>query len=1772
MIKKILKNINISNEEKDDNFSHSQNIINLIEEIIKNENDYWKYVNILDELATLCYEDPIDFRKSFFSKNEQKDEQKNEKKNEKKKENKAKENKLTIDKIIDRILIVLEKYEDSRNTFIYAISKLIFINDYNFNIKILTILCNLAINDEYKIAICSALEEIVTSVILNSSEKQTIDNIFVGLNSLPQDKIIANSFKKCIYKIIRILKSSFNEHILKLLSICTLDKEICLISYDEGLLKILIKEMKKYSDDDFDDVPNYLKDVYLTVCNLCGNYFKHCEMIINEKLHITLYFKKIKEIINIGEANISQNKSIYSNLIILTLNNISNFSKDTLVELCNTMHIIDLFLIAIKMDINNPYYLSGSLGGLLLILKNKETYNNNIEYILQNTNNLKILMPLLFGNKYNNIFNYFKDSDDNVENYLFEIVKSILDIISFFFQKELDKYSIKVKKELRNSNINQYLFACLEKKNENIIIRMLKFIYQLSFEDYKFVEIYKIFYILNEKNITINNKWREIYYYCIKIYIKIIINEKIKTILDDYNFKEIIINIFRIVNEFLLHDLILQRKANFSLLKNNDNSDMEMFIGVSKCILNQNENFDNIYEIDIIDLNKATVELLCICSKIIELRNFIRNPSISYYFNNIVINEDSLYSEENINYDILIERTWACNIENIFKILMKNNVSKNKKIYFRLLINMGDIFSGYFYQFKTYNNMNIFDLCNLEDKHWNKKNILKYFLLMSDIDRKDCKEQLSIFLNQYIGNLFSLLTMFIEDDIFLDLKKEQKEQYFPGVLKYYKLEYEKKIYHLKLKEKKIKNIITNFKHEEKDNNPHYTHLVLQLQNIHKKKKKLFLQLSKNNFTKTFDISLVDNEIESNLDNMFEISKPKKKKIKSPKKEQYMNFANEIKEENSNDNNLGKDDKNEVIDDDKSKMIENNVSKKMSSNVKNDVSHNMDSKYINGENSFIINGENSFIINGENSFISNGENSFIIDEENIDTDCKSSSESSISSDPNVTVLDKISSELLNFNKEVIYKPKIKTFNILLFNKRGLFVNSSKGEINESYILDCSFRIFYSIIINNIDTEFYTKLEEFLLKNNVLKAFINLLNKCSFYDCNVYAHFFRLYNEILKKNVRAIESMDMLIFYNIFCYYLKLISKEFIKKLRNNEYNISDQYQYFFSELCQLFYYFTQKIIYIQFSQYNEIQKWCVDCSLYNFFYKNNILLLLYLFIYINNIHHGSEYKSYIYHKKNFNYIHTIFFYTLHTISYLMCFSPNLKYFILYFINYKKFIHKILFRKSLIHSIFFYHKLIYLRVLLQNYLSQKNKRPTQIYHISPVIYIRNNAIEWYFLAIGFDKYYLVFIPDNFESNITDFKVTKLVIYSEKKYKDITRICISKINDNFFVLGNICFDKNIPYESYDIFISINKYYRDEIILYSQFLSGSNYETRVDIIQDTIIINNLKNYMNVHNIIITSFAYKEIKEDEIYEQNKKNKIKKRQDNLNNSTNIYEYETSEEYDTNYDNTNDSNYSQVTNFSNKLKESDNSDTQSNNEEECNIFRTNISINKKKKKILLFFVLTKNHLYVFKLNFKNWIFLSPFIDEEKNDIKLYVESIKDSDEEQQKNNIFINEKIFLNNFIGMTANIINDENTIFARKYAITNTAKNIYSHSNSDYTNDQILSTNVTTSITTTDNKSVSLDQTNNSDTYNNKRYMFANQFFLNIKHKYNNEYLSMIKFINKCESIISLIYKIEHKKSTEKKIKIIMFDDYTRELWKRSLAYSLNIQMASSEWRRTWK
>ncbi|VEV56582.1 conserved Plasmodium protein, unknown function [Plasmodium vinckei vinckei] len=1742
MIKKILKNINTSNEEKDDNFSHSQNIINLIEEIIKNENDYWKYVNILDELTTLCYEDPFDFRKSLFSKNEEK----------------TKENKLIIDKIIDRILIVLEKYEDSRNTFIYAISKLIFINDYNFNIKILNILCNLALNDEYKIAICSALEEIVTSAILNSSEKQTIDNIFIGLNSLPQNKTIANCFKKCIYKIVRILKSSFNENILKLLSVCTLDKEICLIAYDEGLLKILIQEIKKYEDDDFDDIPDYLKDVYQIVCNLCGNHFKHCEVIINEKLHIMLYFKKIKEIVNIGEIDISQNKSIYSNLIILTLNNICSYSKETLIELCNTMHIIDLFLIAIKMDINNPYYLSASLEGLLLILKNKETYNNNIEYILQNTNNLKILMPLLFGNKYNNILNHFKHSDDNIENYLFEIVKSILDIIAFFFQKELDKYSIKVKKEFRNSNINHYLFACLEKKNESIIIRMFKFIYQLSFEDYKFVEINKIFYILNEKNITINTKWREIYYYCIKIYIKIIINEKIKTIIDDYNFKEIIINIFRIVNEFLLHDLILQRKENFSLFKNDINDDTGMSIGISTYTLNQNENLTYTYETEVIDLSKVTVELLCICSKYIELRVFMRNPTISYYLNNILVNEDNLYSEENINYDILIERTWPCDMENIFKILMKNNVLQNKKIYLRLLINMADIFSGYFYQFKTCNNMNIFDLCNLEDKHWDKKNILKYFFLMTDIDRKDCKEQLSIFLNQYIGNLFSLLTIFIEHDIFSDLKKEQQEQYFPGVLKYYKLEYEKKISKLRLKEKKIKNLITNFKDEEKDKNSQYKDLALQLQNVYQKKKKIFLQLSQTNFTKAFDISLVDNEIESNLDNMFEIPKPKKKKMKSLKKEQYMDFTNdgkvlqkglsekgEIKDTNKNANNQNNASNDNMIENgalsNQVSTDENNVLKKLSNGAKNAISHSINKKYNNTENSL----------------------SFINDE-SIDTDFESSSTSSVSSDPNVTVLDKISAELLNFNKEGMYKPKLKGFNILLFNKRGLFANSNKGEINEAYILDCVFRIFYSIIINNIDNEFYTKVETFLLKINVLKAFINLLNQCSFYDCNVYAHFFRLYNEVLKKNVRAIESMDMLIFYNIFCYYLKLISKEFIKKLRNDEYNMPDKYQYFFSELSQLFYYFTQKIIYIQFSQYNEIQKWCVDCSLYNFFYKNNILLLLYLFIYINNIHHGSEYKSYIYHKQNFNYIHTIFFYTLHTISYLMCFSHNLKYFILYFINYKKYIHKILFRKSLIHSIFFYYKLIYLRILLQNYLSQKNKKPTQIYHISPVIYIRNNAIEWYFLAIGFDKYYLVFIPDHFESNLIDCKDTKLVIHSEKKYKDITRICISKINDNFFVLGNICFDKHTPYESYDIFISINKYYRDEIILYSQFLSGSNYETRVDIIQDTIIINNLKNYMNVHNIIITSFAYKEINE-EVYEKNKKDKIKKRQDNLDSSKSIYEYESSEEYD----DTNASNYSDSLN---KLEESDNSDTQSNNEEECNIFRTNTSSNNKKKKILLFFVLTKNHLYVFKLDFKNWIFLSPFIDEEKNDIKLYVESDKDSDEEYQNNLIFINNKIFLNNFIGMTTNIINDENQIFARKSAITNSVKNIYLHSNSDCTNEQVLSTNFTTSLATTDNQSINPTETNNSNIYNNKRYIFANQYFLNIKHKYNNEYLSMIKFINNSDPIISLIYKNEHKKSKEKKIKIIMFDDYTRELWKRSLAYSLNIQMTSSEWRRTWK
>lgn len=154
MINKILNNINTLNDIKDDDFSHAENVFNLIEGILIHENSYWKYVNILNELTTLCYEDPVNFRSLLFSKKQ---------KNLEEKENK-------INQIVDRILIVLEKYEDIRSTFIYSISKLVLINDYNLNIRILHILCNLQNNQEYKYYIYSVFEEIISATILNLKE------------------------------------------------------------------------------------------------------------------------------------------------------------------------------------------------------------------------------------------------------------------------------------------------------------------------------------------------------------------------------------------------------------------------------------------------------------------------------------------------------------------------------------------------------------------------------------------------------------------------------------------------------------------------------------------------------------------------------------------------------------------------------------------------------------------------------------------------------------------------------------------------------------------------------------------------------------------------------------------------------------------------------------------------------------------------------------------------------------------------------------------------------------------------------------------------------------------------------------------------------------------------------------------------------------------------------------------------------------------------------------------------------------------------------------------------------------------------------------------------------------------------------------------------------------------------------------------------------------------------------------------------------------------
>ncbi|VWU49829.1 conserved protein, unknown function [Hepatocystis sp. ex Piliocolobus tephrosceles] len=1898
MIKKILKNLSLANEKKDDTFSHSENILNLIEGIIVHENTHDKYVNILNELTTLCFENPLNFKKIFFIKNE--------KQNEKQKK---------IQYIVDRILIVLEKYKDSRNTFLYAITKLIYINCYNLNTQILRILCNIvSTNDEYKYDIYTVFEEIVTEAIVNSSETETLDNIFKGLVHLPKDAFIAGSFNGCIHKVIRLLKKTFNEYIFKFLSVLVLNRENCVIAYDEGLLKILTKEMKKHEETNIDNMPPFLEYTYLIVLHICTNYNKHCESLIKEKLYIKLYIKKVKEIIEEGLVNINKKKAIYCNIIILTLNSICKSNTETLLELCNTHHFIDLLLTGIKTEHNNPYVLSACLGGLLVILKNEETYKNNIEYILKNTNNLNILLSFLFGQKYKNILQQFGDNDNNdkddgnnnditdtnnnnnFEEQLFEIVKYTLDIIAFFFQRVIDNNIIKVKKAFKNSDINYYLLICLEKKNEEITIKLLKCIYLISFEDYHFIELHKIFYILHDKNIIINEKWKSIYYYCIQIYIKVIKNENVNNVLECYDFEKSLISILRITNQFLLQDFMLYKENNFCLSKKNliEKKTKSEYEKETKKNVEKSSEVEHFVKEDDekdIDLNKICLKLLIICSRNIDLRKYMRNDLVAYYFTNILSNENELYSELNIDYDILIERTWCADIDNIFKTVMQKKITKNKKVCFRLLIALADIFSGYFYSFKTGLNMNILDLCDLENIHWDKRKICNYFFLMNNDDKNDYKKQLFNFLNKYIMYLFNLVGTFIETDIFSDLKKEQQEEYFPGVLKYYILKLEKKIKNLKRKEKDIKNkldkivkqdVVVNGAVEPISKTTYSSTRVrvikkLQgdLEYIHKKKEKLFLLLYNNNFKYTFDISLVEDEIECNIEDIFGFTKKViKKKKKEKKKKKYENIKSYTNKED-----LTKNDASGLLDnllqfqnghDSIKKNINNNAEmvdtkgvsmdeqvqvhslqkeeKELSSKnmiLKNYVAEKVDT-VDNGSSSGNGSGNNEIRknIKNENVNLSNYDkdgihypvfnsgsgktnNNSTINSGTISSGTTSSStiSSSISSnvsceDPNYSVLNRVSTELLNFNKEKIYEQKCSNLHILLFHKKGIFINSSKGEINEAYILYTYLRIFYSILINNINNDIYTTIKTFFLKTDVLKTIINVLNQCSFYDCNVYASFFLIYSQIMKINIKSVESMDMLIFYNIFFYYCKLLSKEFIKKMITSEYNILKEDQYFFTEVCQLFYFFIQKITYIQFSHYKEIQKWSVDCSLFHFFYKNNILLLCYLFIYINTVHHGSVYAAYIYHKSSFNYIHTIFFYTLVTLSYLMCFSTKLKYFIIYFINYKKYIHNVLFRKSLIYALFFYHDLIYLRILFQNQLSVQNRRPTQIFHISPVIYIRNNAIEWYFIALGQDQYYLLYIPDDFEENITEQKGLKLIIFNSKKYIDITRICMSKVNDNFFVFGHISYEHDVMYESFDMFISLNKYLRDEIVGYAHFLSGSDHETRVDLIQDNIFINNLKNFMNVNNIIITSFGYKEIKQSEL-EAKRKRKKRQNRKNKKEDNNIKKYEYSDKSETDLSDEYSGNKfilssdnSDNGNASNKTSTSTESDdgTDSKN---YDIFRRNTN-NNKIIRILVFFVLTKNHLYIFKINYMHWIFLNPFIDEEKNDINLFIESDTCSSDgvvvgmdNKSNKNVFTNYPIYLNNFLGVVNHVVDDQNVLFARKHALQNTIRHMYSGSNTEYTNENfVLSTDMITERSSKREEWDGSDEWDARDGHNRnderndanstkqkcgyeldallkeqniqtvkqinakKRYLYANNYFLKIKHKYNNEFLSKIKFVNKNESIITLKYKIKHSRQNEKTVKMVMFDDYTRELWKRSLALSLNIQMTSSEWRRKWK
>lgn len=144
-------------------------------------------------------------------------------------------------------------------------------------------------------------------------------------------------------------------------------------------------------------------------------------------------------------------------------------------------------------------------------------------------------------------------------------------------------------------------------------------------------------------------------------------------------------------------------------------------------------------------------------------------------------------------------------------------------------------------------------------------------------------------------------------------------------------------------------------------------------------------------------------------------------------------------------------------------------------------------------------------------------------------------------------------------------------------------------------------------------------------------------------------------------------------------------------------------------------------------------------------------------------------------------------------------------------------------------------------------------------------------------------------------------------------------------------------------------------------------------------------------------------------------------------------------------------------------------------------------------------------------------------------------------------------------------MVNDENIPFARKCAIRNTIKYNYSCNNTEYTNQQILSTQMSTNSIESQQRQSEI--INKSEVYDEReRYSNANKLFLKHIHKYDNEYLSQIKFVNNNESIIEIQFKIKNKEEiTEKKIKMILFDDYTRELWKRSLAHSLNIQLVSS-------